>query len=388
MPPLTATLQTPPGRGGIAVIVLAGDGGAEVIADIFRPLRSHTLGGDDVLRLGRLVDGRETLDEAIVCCRGGVCEINIHGGPAVARRTLELLAARGAAVLPAAPAATESLPLVHPRRNNPASGTEMLHALAEARSDLVVAAVTQQWSAGLSELAGTALAATQARRRTRSLSAELRAAAAGLSVMQRLLRPAEVVLAGPVNVGKSTLANALVGRQVSIVHATAGTTRDWVRELAILRGVPIWLTDTAGLWEAPDFGQPSRAAGIDAEAVARARQRIEQAELILLVSAERVTAAPVWLHAKNILPIWAKSDLAPAPAGFAGLAVSAQRNEGLDALKQAILAALGLAEVDPHRPMAFTPRQAKLLTGAAGALDTGDTATAGRRLGELLTGSV
>ena len=52
--------------------------------------------------------------------------------------------------------------------------------------------------------------------------------------MRRLADPREVVLAGPPNAGKSTLANALIGRPVSIVHDTAGTTRDWVREQALL----------------------------------------------------------------------------------------------------------------------------------------------------------
>jgi tRNA modification GTPase len=384
MPPLTATLQTPPGRGGIAVIVLAGDGCAEALAEVFRPLRSHATGGQDVLQLGRLMDGTQTIDEAIVCRRGDTCEINIHGGPAVARRAMQLLAARGAAVLPAAATAGESQPLAHPRWNNPAVGEEMLGALAAAQSDLVIAAVAQQWSAGLSELAGRALEAVDGSKATATLASELRRAAAGLATMQRLLDPPEVVLAGPVNVGKSTLANALVGRQVAIVHETPGTTRDWVREMAILRGVPVWLTDTAGLWEAPACGEPGRAEGVDAEAVRRARQRIEQADLVLLTSAERPTAPPAWLHAGKVLNVWAKADLAPPPRGFPGPAVCAVTGEGLDELKRAVLSPLGLAEVEANRPMAFTSRQADLLTRAADALDAADSATAHQYLTKLL----
>ena len=94
------------------------------------------------------------------------------------------------------------------------------------------------------------------------LPAMLRRAAGRLALIRRLLEPAEVVLAGPPNVGKSTLANALIGRQVSLVHDQAGTTRDWVRHLAVLCGVPVHVTDTAGLWDAP--------AGVDAQAVGRA----------------------------------------------------------------------------------------------------------------------
>ena len=60
--------------------------------------------------------------------------------------------------------------------------------------------------------------------------------------------------------------------------------------------------------------------------------------------------------------------------------------EGLDELKRAVVDALGLANIDPTRPMAFTPRQADLLTRAADALDAAETASAAQRLRALLTG--
>jgi tRNA modification GTPase len=382
--PLTTTLQTPPGRGGIAVITLSGDDCQDVLGEVFRPLRSHALGGDDVLRLGHLMEGLEVIDEAIVCCRPGACEINIHSGPAVARRMMQLLADRGAIVQPAEPAATKTFRLAHPSWNNPAIGLEMLQALSQARSEPVVWAITQQWSAGLSRLAAEALTAAQKRKAVESLSPRLRTAGQALATMQRLLNPAEVVLAGEPNVGKSTLANALIGREVSLVHAQPGTTRDWVRELAVLGGLPVWLTDTAGLWETD--------APIDAEAVRRARQRAEQADLVLLVSTERPTTLPDWLHVrdkkdKNVLSVWAKADLAPPPTDFAGPAVSALTGEGLEELKQAILTALGLANFDPTRPMALTPRQADLLTRAADSFDAGDTTPACQCLEDLLSGN-
>lgn len=82
-----------------------------------------------------------------------------------------------------------------------------------------------------------------------------------------------VVIAGPPNVGKSTLMNALARRDVSIVSATPGTTRDVIEVHLDLRGYPVTLVDTAGL---RDTGDP-----IEQEGISRARSRAEAADLTL-----------------------------------------------------------------------------------------------------------
>ncbi len=85
----------------------------------------------------------------------------------------------------------------------------------------------------------------------------------------------KVVLSGAPNAGKSTLMNALAGRDVAIVHDTPGTTRDVVSERVILAGVPCILSDTAGI--RPDAGE------IEAEGVRRAIRAASQADLVLSV---------------------------------------------------------------------------------------------------------
>ena len=368
-----ARVQTPPGRGGIAVIALTGESGERMLAELFRPFPTHADAPAGAIQLGRLIDeSGEVLDEAVVArTAGGTIEINIHGGPVVARAVLRRLGDLGASIEPARAAATESFGAAHPDWNNPAIGAEMLEALSDAASEFVVAAISQQWSAGLSKLACYPDVTADA----------LRAAAERFEMMQKLLSPPEVVLVGPPNVGKSTLANALVGRAASIVHETPGTTRDWVRELALLAGVPIWLTDTAGLFEFPDDPH-----GVDTESVRRARSRAEQADLVLLLSAgENPTETPDWLHAKNILRVAAKCDLAP-PTGKFDVAVSAETGEGLDKLSRVILAALDLAGIDPAAPAAFTQRQVDLLVAAAVALDAGDISGPRQHLLALLHG--
>jgi tRNA modification GTPase len=135
--------------------------------------------------------------------------------------------------------------------------------------------------------------------------------------------------------------------------------------LAVLEGVPIHLTDTAGLWE--------QAHGVDAEAVRRSRARARQADLVVLLSAGP-SQPPAWLAGRNVLCVWSKADLAPAPPG--ALAVSAVAGTGMKDLSAAILAALGLDRVDPQAPAAFTQRQVDLLSLAVASLHCADVVAA------------
>ena len=90
---------------------------------------------------------------------------------------------------------------------------------------------------------------------------------------ERLREGFTVVIAGPPNVGKSTLMNALAGREVAITSPIAGTTRDLIEVFLDLRGYPVTLVDTAGIRDSVD--------PIEQEGVARARRRAESADLTL-----------------------------------------------------------------------------------------------------------
>jgi len=444
MPPAPdtfASLLTPPGCGAIAVVLLAGPAAGDIVAKVFRPMSKATTGRRNV-QIGRLADGDDVIDEAVLAAIGGgkapngdsaqgedFFEINLHGGSVVVRRALELLSRAGAAIVAGGAGGAcqggHALPVAHPRWNNPAIGEEMLNSLPLARSALAVAALSRQWSAGLSELACGLLAppprapvagrrasgkrAAKGGKHAGSPTAErLRHAAAALERMNRLLRPAEVVIAGPPNVGKSQLANVLVGRQVSLVHPEAGTTRDWVREIAVLDGLPVWVTDTAGLWQG--------GGAVDAEAVRRARRCIAGADLVLLLAEGGAPQRPDWLVGR-VVTVLSKADLRrpadPAtarlsstlrpgsielaeigpegnspksgrPAGGADAVVSALTGQGLAELKAVIIERIGLGGFDPHQPAAFTDRQAQLLLEAASALDGRDGAAAEAAVGRLL----
>jgi tRNA modification GTPase len=367
-PETIATVRTPPGRGGIAVVALVGPRAESILSGVFRPLGRDTP-REGELQLGHVVSDGRPLDEAVVSRTSGCVELQVHGGGQVLRSVLELLAARGATVVPAEAAGVADLPAAHARWDNPAIGQELLALLPRARSQRVAEALSAQWAGGISELA----------RRPSPEPAALRSAAEGLATMRRLLEPAEVVLAGPPNAGKSALANALVGRAVSIVHEAPGTTRDWVREEALLEGLPVWLTDTAGIW------RPQAAE--DAEAVGRARERVQQADVVVLVEPGRQGERPDWCPPQRVLRVSSKADAVPAAAD-AAVAVSAETGEGLDALRKAVLSKLGLGGFDPRVPRAFTRRQAARLRRAAKAAEAGDTTARDESLGDLLAGDV
>ena len=140
-----------------------------------------------------------------------------------------------------------------------------------------------------------------------------------------------VVLAGPVNVGKSSLINALVGYGRSIVHDAPGTTRDAVTATTAIDGWPVELCDTAGLRAASSLG-PVEAAGIQL-----AHERLAEAELAVLVFDQSAS----WSNEDESLPrLWPralvvhnKADLPPAPGTRpAGTTVSALHGQGLGEL--------------------------------------------------------
>ncbi|MCE5325983.1 MAG: 50S ribosome-binding GTPase [Planctomycetaceae bacterium] len=381
-----AAVLTPPGRGGIAVISLSGAGADDILGHIFVkniqggvPKGQVAAAALQGMQLGVIKRGDEVLDQVVLCRTSQGFEINIHGGPAVARAVLELLASHGAQVLPA-DQAPPALSAAHPKWNNPAIGREMLSAVIDARSPRVLAAISNQWSAGLSQLAceliQTLLHGVRPAEQAPPLTSEsLREAARTLPRMRRLLDPPDVVLVGAPNVGKSTLINALTGRAVSIVHDQPGTTRDWVREPALLRDLPVYLTDTAGLWS-------GAAEAIDQQAIDRARACAAAADLVLLLD-DRAPTAPQWLAKQNVICVRTKRDLETAnkepgkmePVPQFPIPISARSGEGLDDLADAILERLDLLDLDPRAPAAFTQRQADLLIRAADALGDSDTAS-------------
>ena len=181
---------------------------------------------------------------------------------------------------------------------------------------------------------------------------------------ERLRGGVHIVIAGPPNVGKSSLLNALAKRDVAIVSEEAGTTRDVLEVHLDLGGLPVTLTDTAGLREAESK--------VEAEGVRRALARTEQADVVLwLVDA----TAPIWelpaaLETRTAIRVLNKIDL---ERGFTPhrdcLQISARTGQGLDRLVEALEEqAAHVAETGLASPLMTRARHRAELEGARVAL--------------------
>jgi len=146
-----------------------------------------------------------------------------------------------------------------------------------------------------------------------------------------------VVIAGRPNAGKSSLLNALAGHDAAIVTGIPGTTRDLLRERIDIDGLPIHVIDTAGLRDSPGV--------IEEEGIRRARAAMRGADLVLYVIDASIGALPGELEAlpeePPVLLLWNKADIARAPAGHAGVAISALTGAGLPQLREQLKDAAG-----------------------------------------------
>lgn len=170
------------------------------------------------------------------------------------------------------------------------------------------------------------------------LLSEIRQVLAAQGRGERLREGLVVAIAGPPNVGKSTLMNQLARREVAIVSPHAGTTRDVIEVQLDLQGYPVTVIDTAGIREAED--------PVEQEGVRRARARAAEADLVLwLADSEAVpslslseSAVPVWLVRNKIDLGGADCRTVTAPTADRSFKVSAVRGDGLPELISALVA--------------------------------------------------
>ncbi len=384
-----AALATPPGRSALAVVRLSGRDAFVVAA---RVIPTFTSVPPRTAHLAAFLDGDGTLiDRGLYTVFPNpnsytgedLVEFSCHGGLVVPVRLVSALLAAGARA---------ALPGEFTRRAVMHGRMDLLQA--EAVGDLIDATAAAQARQALHQLDG-GLSRRLAELRNALLDAEallgydidfpgeddgpvkpariaeriqeiresvariLATAPAG----ERLRAGALVVLAGPPNVGKSSLFNALLGADRAIVTATPGTTRDAIEAHTTFLSWPIRLVDTAGLRESADEAERL--------GVGFSRRYVEAAEVVIVCDDRRGSGAAgqpdseaagqrgsltgVELAFGQMLKVLTKSDLsAPPPPGSAAppLATSSLTGEGLDLLKEAVVrAAFGahasLADLEP-----------------------------------------
>ena len=229
---------TPPGRGAIATLPIGARrdrGGAVAVPRPQRPAAGRL--PPDRLAVGRF--GGDRGEEVVVRRRADdAVELHCHGGLAAVAMIEEALVAAGCqSVAWRDWAAGRHADPIARRR---------LSALADARTQRTAAILLDQYHGALSRAMDEIRQAID-RGRHDAARQQIDALLARADLGRHLVQPWRVVLAGRVNVGKSSLINALAGYGRSIVHPSPGTTRDAVTVTTAIDGWPVELCDTAGL---------------------------------------------------------------------------------------------------------------------------------------------
>ena len=295
---IRVALFTPPGRGALAVVGVAGAGAAVAVDRCFESRGGRVAErADGAICFGRWQASLDSAGEELIVVRQAVdrFEVHCHGGEAAAAAVLGSLVAAGATAVDWA----EWL------RGTGRSeiDVEARTALAEAGGPKAARILCRQLAGGLErEL-----------QRIERLRDECEHAAAEAAVARllaaarvglRLTRPWRVVVAGEVNAGKSSLVNAIAGHARCIVSPEPGTTRDLVTTRLVLGGWEIDLVDTAGLRDAGAAVGAVERAGIARAVAARAG-----ADLVLRVVASDAMAGELGELRPDELLVVTKSDL-------------------------------------------------------------------------------
>ena len=360
-----AAISTALGKAGIAVVRISGPDAVFVARKILKRQDFPEAGR---MHLTSLLDSEGKIIDRVLAVRFAapksytgedVFEIHTHGGSLIARTCLELAVQNGARL--AQPGEFTLRAFMNGRIDLAqaegvlgviqAKSSEALHAAARTLNGELsreVQAIHAEILAiqgsleiqldfpegevftGADDLAG----------KIRSVCSKLTELEGRCRAGMLLNEGVSAVIAGRPNAGKSSLMNALLGRNRAIVTDIPGTTRDLIEEGIILGGVPVRLTDTAGLRESEDV--------IEAEGVRLALEALSEGDVCLYVidsSSEIDDEDRKYLDGlagRQVIVVLNKSDLpnrvSEEEIGFPKIRVSAKNHSGLDALRDMLYA--------------------------------------------------
>jgi tRNA modification GTPase len=408
--PTIFALASAPGRSGVAVVRVSGPGAG----DSLRLLTGRAI-TPRAATLCRLRDpvSHETIDQALVLLFTApasytgedVAEYHLHGSPAVVRSLLAFLARQ--------PGHRMAEPGEFTRRAFEHGKLDLTEA--EAVADLIDAETEAQKAQALEQLGGALSALYDGWREklTRALAhieadidfpdedlpdgvaAQVRPVLAALAAElddhlsdnrrgERLRDGIQVVVIGAPNAGKSSLVNALARRDVAIVSAQAGTTRDVIEVHLNIGGYPVIIADTAGL--RPDQIGSDGHDAIESEGIRRALKRAAEADIRLLLfdagTLPDVDPHTMALADKRALVAVNKADLNPDAAALLSqklttevISISVSRETGLADLTAALVARIEkLMERSRPGPSLTRERHRTALTECRAALGRAMTA--------------
>ena len=397
--PTYYALTSPPGEGGISIIELFGPDACRIIRRMVRPVPELKT---NRFYLGYIYGAGKSpgkIDQVIIRYTPAkqnftgldAVEINAHGGVMATRQILQALRYAGAKCITA-----ERLIDISGRKKTGLDWIQKdaLRELIKARTPLVAKVLVSQYQGALSK-ALVLISKLPARKRPEATARLIDSGRLGLALAQ----PRKIVIIGKPNAGKSTLFNALVGKDRALTHPEPGTTRDSIEELIAISGVPFRIVDTAGLRKRPGGVIERLGAGIT-------KAEMSKADLILLVLDvthgvdDRARPQPIPLLAvrekrviaklsrkgligvmpgkiplSKTITVYNKIDLAgksqiPNPKSQIDIPISALTGQGIDRLRKQILRHFGITPADlrykPGRPVVFTPKQLQILTRIIG----------------------
>lgn len=423
-------LSTPRGVGGVALIRVSGEDAIDICARLVHP------GGGKNLRelpanyasFARFMDGDKTLDEVMVTCfhaprsftGENTVEISCHGGIYISERILYLLLQQGCRAARAGEftkraflngkldltQAEAVIDLIHARSALQAGSAlgqldgRLKHKVEDLRARLMEIGTEIMAYVDYPEETIGEIDERSILHRLKGIDADLARLLASFETGQLIRDGIPTAIIGRPNVGKSTLMNALLGRDKSIVTDIPGTTRDTVEESAVVGDMVLHLIDTAGIRQTEDQ--------VEAIGVERARAAAENAALILAVADG---AAPLTAEDREIFDlcknkpailILNKADLATAEHTDLPfehiISISAKQEQGLEKLHQRVRSLFLSEQIDPEEGILTNLRQKEAVLAAlcatkrcVEAMDMGltadlvglDVSAAAEALGEL-----
>ena len=367
---LIAAIATAPGRGGIGVVRMSGPNLA--------PLAARICGREPQARLARFARFHDAsgglIDEGLLLyfpaphsfTGEDVIELQGHGGPVVMQMLLARCLELGARL--AEPGEFTRRAFLNGKLDlaQAESVADLIEASTAAAARSAVRSLTGNFSTEVRGLCDRLidlrmlveatldfpdedvdfLVEARAFERIEAIAAELTAILDRARQGSLLRNGLHVVLVGQPNVGKSSLLNRLAGEERAIVTDIAGTTRDALRETIQIEGIPLHITDTAGLRETTDE--------VEKIGIARTWQEIERADVIVRLVDVRdgLTAADAAIDARlpagvERITVFNKVDLqARQPErieadGAVGIYLSAKAGQGIELLRAELLRVAG-----------------------------------------------